>query len=116
MRAKQHDSEKNIRNESKLGLKSVCLDAKICLFSVKLLVEQENKKINIDSSLIVTDVQLHHWNAFVLKLEQILKRRTFDLLVVKVPRPGDSDDLFGLRVKLPPVTTNLTTQKCRQSC
>jgi len=24
-------------------------------------------------------------------------------------------DLFGLRVKLPPVTTSITTQKCRQS-
>jgi len=44
-------------------------------------------------------------------------------LFVKVPRPGDSErtfsvstrrqrkDLFGLRVKLPPVTTSLTTQK-----
>jgi len=30
-------------------------------------------------------------------------------LFVKVPRPGDSEDLCGLRVKLPPVTTSLTT-------
>jgi len=34
-------------------------------------------------------------------------------LFVKVPRPGDSElrDLFGLRVKLPHVTTSLTTQR-----
>jgi len=32
-------------------------------------------------------------------------------LFVKVPRPGDSEvTFFGLRVKLPPVTTSLTTQ------
>jgi len=38
----------------------------------------------------------------------------FTHLFVKVPRPGDSEgrqrsDLFGIRVKLPPVTTSLTT-------
>jgi len=35
-------------------------------------------------------------------------------LFVKVPRLGDSEvicDLFGLRVKLPPVTTSLTSQR-----
>jgi len=34
-------------------------------------------------------------------------------LFVKVPRPGDSEgtfSVFGLRIKLPPVTTSLTTQ------
>jgi len=33
-------------------------------------------------------------------------------LFVKVPRPGDSEvDLCGLRAKMPPVTTSLTTQR-----
>jgi len=33
-------------------------------------------------------------------------------LLAKVPRPGDSEvTVFGLRVKLPPVTTSLTTQR-----
>jgi len=37
-------------------------------------------------------------------------------LFVKVPRPGDSEVAFSrLRVKLPPVTTSLTTQRQRQS-
>jgi len=41
--------------------------------------------------------------------------KMFDLglgthLFVKVPRPGDSEWPFSLRVKLPPVTTSLTTQ------
>jgi len=30
-------------------------------------------------------------------------------LFVKLPRPGQRSYLFGLRVKLPPVTTSLTT-------
>jgi len=33
-------------------------------------------------------------------------------LFVKVPRPGDSEvTFFDLRVKLPPVTTSLTTHR-----
>jgi len=32
-------------------------------------------------------------------------------LLVKVPRPGERSDLFGFRVKLPPATTSLTTQR-----
>jgi len=33
-------------------------------------------------------------------------------LFVKVPRPGDSEVTFsGLRLKLPPVTTCLTTER-----
>jgi len=36
-------------------------------------------------------------------------------LFVKVPRPRDSElkqkDLFGFRVKLPPVTTSLSTHR-----
>jgi len=41
---------------------------------------------------------------------------SFDLglgpyLFVKVPRPGDSEVIYGLQVKLPPVTTSLTTKR-----
>jgi len=33
-------------------------------------------------------------------------------LFVKVPRPGEQrSDFFGLRVKLPPATISLTTQR-----
>jgi len=37
-------------------------------------------------------------------------------LFVKIPRPGDSEEnLFGFRVKLPPVDISPKTQKKRQS-
>jgi len=36
-------------------------------------------------------------------------------LLVKVPRPGDSEETFlVLRVKLPPLSTSLITQRQRQ--
>jgi len=36
-------------------------------------------------------------------------------LFTKVPKTGDSEGLFGLRVKLPPFTTHLITQRYKDT-
>jgi len=53
-----------------------------------------------------------YWYCKQGKLDRVVNGQTLGLgthLFVKVPRPQQSD-LFCLRVKLPPVTTSLTTQ------
>lgn len=52
---------------------SVSLSILFChLFPIKLLVEQENKQVDIDGGPVE---DLHHCHTFILQLEKILSRR-----------------------------------------
>ena len=49
------------------------------LFSIKLLIEQEDEEIDVDSSPIK---KLHHCNPFILQLEKILRDRIRHTVVI----------------------------------